>query len=133
MDVVAAAGVCPPLGGLRARDTLPWGCAGGSLLDRYEERVAKAEEFKESGNELYQKGRILEAVHEWERCISAWRFLTTSQADWKKKGIDDKFTTAHDGRKGLEGERLEQVNGATSRPAPRRRPPASHRGPAQAS
>lgn len=53
------------------------------------ERLAKASEMKEEGNELLSQGRYDDAMNVYEKALGVYYYVHNREPDWKKKGIND--------------------------------------------
>ncbi len=54
-----------------------------------EERVEIAQRFKEAGNDLFRRGDWVQANDKYERCVGCFWYISTTNKDWKKRGIRD--------------------------------------------
>jgi hypothetical protein len=54
-----------------------------------EERLARASEMKEEGNELLKQRRYDDAMNVYEKAIGVYYYVQNRESDWKKKGIND--------------------------------------------
>jgi tetratricopeptide (TPR) repeat protein len=56
----------------------------------FSERIEAAESMKAVGNGHFNQGDLEEAVAEYEKALSVFKFADNTDPGWKKKGIEDK-------------------------------------------
>jgi len=54
-----------------------------------EERFTIAEKLKEKGNECFGENKVIEAIDWYEKCISCFWFVATTEPDFRERGIRD--------------------------------------------
>jgi hypothetical protein len=55
----------------------------------FDQRMEAAKDIKDNGNKLFAKGQYEEAVAQYEKALSIFKYCENIDPDWKKKGIRD--------------------------------------------
>ena len=60
-------------------------------LSDFNVRLAAASHIKDEGNVAYHEGRLSDALSQYEKALSVFRYLENTNPEWKTEGIKDEF------------------------------------------